>query len=428
MNKTVGELGEFPLLERIQAVLADHAAMTHSGTARSIAESPRAPSDPLEIILGIGDDAAVFRPEGTWDWVLTCDAQVAGRHFIPHWASPRSTGHRAMTVNLSDLAAMGAEPRGALVSLGLPSDFLVQDVEELYRGLLDALAPTGAAIIGGNLSGSGPDWFCDITLLGRVERGGALLRSGARAGDQILATGWPGRSAAGLALLRKLQERMEVGGPVRSPGLGIGGRETGPEELRDRRLRFRELTGEFVAAHPWAESLIRAYLSPSARLGAGRYLASMQPAAGPSLGRPGEWAGGMPSFPVTAVIDISDGLPGDLLRICERSAVRAVIDVAGLPPDPPLEEAARFLGLSAAGWRLGPSDDYELLLTVSPDSVDLIRSGLKLHCCLDAGRVGEVACAGLPAVDVRSTTHDLKPPAGWDHFHPFESGPGRERG
>jgi thiamine-monophosphate kinase len=309
------------------------------------------------VILGIGDDAALLRPEPGWDWIVTCDAQVAGRHFLPDLMSARAIGRRAMTINLSDVAAMGGEPRHALVSLGLPGETTVAFVEDLYAGFLDALGPAGAAIVGGNFTGTGAEWFCDVTLIGRVEQGRALTRAGANPGDRIFVTGSPGRSAAGLEVLRNAADLEEE----------------------------------------WALAVVDAYVRPQARLAAGRFLGA---------------CGG-----VTALIDLSDGLVGDLTRICESSGAPARIDAGRLPVDPALEEAARLFGRARWEWPLLPGDDYELLFTVRPEESDRVAEGLRGATGLPVTQIGEIVFGrAQPLVEVAGLPPGSRTFEGWDHF------------
>ena len=176
---TVGELGEFALIDRIRRTLGD----------------------PPDVALGIGDDAAAVRPAPGKLLLATCDIQVEGRHFIKARIAPEQLGRRAAAVNLSDVAAMGGRPAYALVSLALPADTEVDWVERLYDGLRDGFAEHGAVVIGGNLSGSSAEIVIDVTLHGEVDEHAMLRRSGARPGDAVLVTGALGAARAGLLAL-----------------------------------------------------------------------------------------------------------------------------------------------------------------------------------------------------------------------------------
>ncbi len=386
-SRTIRDLGEFGLIARLEEILR-----------------ARLPERTNELVLGIGDDAAVVRPEPGWDRVLTCDVQVAGRHFRPDWTDLRTIGRRAMTVNLSDCAAMGAEPRHALVSLGLPGTMPVTEVEDLYHGLADALAGTGGMIIGGNVSASGPEWFCDITLIGRVPTGGALTRSTARPGDSVLVTGSPGRSAAGLEVLlavsRSLEESRSPLGSPEYPG------------ILSRRERFRDALAAFLSAEPWAGDLVEAYFSPRARLAEG---ARLQSATGAK----------------PALIDVSDGVPGDLAHICERSGTAAVLEPLRFPADPALEAAALRFGRKRRDWTLLPSDDYELLFTVPALDEKLWIENFASGGCAAAHRIGHVRPRTEPVpesgfVTVQGAGSEEIPASGWDHYRSL--GPGDRPG
>lgn len=170
---------------------------------RLIAHLPRAAGT----VIGPGDDAAVVRPRAGLDLVVTTDALVEGRHYDPAWGRLRGVGGRLAdwigarlaAANLSDLAAMGATPRWAVLSAGVTAAG-ADRLDRTQRVLARALARQGAALVGGNLCRvSGPEWL-SLTLIGEVKRGRALTRSGARAGDWIAITGRPGRAAAFVAL------------------------------------------------------------------------------------------------------------------------------------------------------------------------------------------------------------------------------------
>lgn len=181
----IEELGEFPLIDRIQRML---------------------PKGDANVLVGIGDDVAVLRArgpaagEGERVWLATCDVQMEGAHFLRERVEPRELGRKALAINLSDIAATGGTPRYALISLGLPGDLVVEFVDELYAGLRAEAESHGVGVIGGNISRSRMGLFIDIFLLGDAPAANVLLRSGAKAGDKILVTGSLGDAAAGLAL------------------------------------------------------------------------------------------------------------------------------------------------------------------------------------------------------------------------------------
>jgi thiamine-monophosphate kinase len=183
MQKTLADIGEFGLINRIQKILN-----------KKDCKLP-------EVTLGIGDDTAAFNPKSGFELLVTCDCLVEGTHFLPDYITPHELGRRAMAINISDIGAMGGRPLYALVSLGLNPQAPVKYIEDMYLGFLDELNPLEACIIGGNLTKTQKPLFIDITVIGEVEIGRKLLRSSAKPGDKILVTGYPGQSAAGLKIL-----------------------------------------------------------------------------------------------------------------------------------------------------------------------------------------------------------------------------------
>jgi thiamine-monophosphate kinase len=268
------------------------------------------PVEPGWVRVGRGlDDVAVLESPGRW-LLLTCDAQIEGQHFRRDWITPRALGRRAASVNLSDIAAMGGQPVAAVASLQLPGTLPVRFYDELMRGLGEELDRHGAALVGGNLARA-RNLSIDVTLLGTMTGRRVVRRAGARPGDRVLVTGAPGEAAAGLAIRR-------AGKP--------GGR------------------GE--------TALVRRFLQPTARLREGQRLA----AAG-----------------ATSMIDLSDGLTRDLLRVCDASRVGVEIDVAALPASGALRRAALRLGMDVEDWILAGGESYELLCTAPPRLVATLQ-------------------------------------------------------
>ncbi len=154
------------------------------------------------VVVGIGDDAAVLRVSTREDLVVTTDSLVEGSHFERTWLSPRDLGYRLAAANLSDIAAMGASPRWALVSLVLPRSVSALYAEAIERGAAEHLARYDATIVGGNIASTDGPLVCDMTLVGTCKRGRAWRRH-ARGGDAIVVAGVLGAAAAGVAVLRK---------------------------------------------------------------------------------------------------------------------------------------------------------------------------------------------------------------------------------
>ena len=263
------------------------------------------------VVFGVGDDCAILDTGANALLLATCDSQVEGVHFTFQFSSPEEIGRKALAVNISDIAAMGGEPRYALISLILPFQQSLELLERIYAGLRQEAEQFAIAIVGGNISGAGKaeQLVIDITLLGSIERGHALMRSGARVGDTLFVTGSLGDSAAGLYTLLHPDHAY-------------------PAEARDH-----------------VRSICRV---PRPRVHEGRILSQL----GPQV--------------VTAMLDISDGLSGDLHHICERSHVGACIEAARLPLSPAMRTIASVVAHDPYDWALHGGEDYELLFSVSP--------------------------------------------------------------
>ncbi len=257
-----------------------------------------------DVVVGVGDDCAVLCADGETVQVLTTDALIEGVDFV---AGPgfsfESLGHKALAVNLSDIAAMGATPRHALVTLCIPERYGREEMTELYYGLSHLASRYDVGVIGGDLSSSRTDFMVSITLLGVASRSEILLRSGARPGDVAMLFGRIGDSGAGLDITRG----------AHSPSEAV---------LLERHFRPEPLVDE------------------------GRWLATHS------------------GNNVHALIDISDGLASDARHICEASGVGVRIDYAALPVSDELAEFSRCTGRELDRYLLRAGEDYALFAAV----------------------------------------------------------------
>jgi thiamine-monophosphate kinase len=292
---------------------------------------------------------------------------IDGVHFQAGLHPSRSVGHRALARSLSDIAAMGGTPRFALVAIALSARTNHTWLKSLYHGLLALATRCGVAVVGGDTAVVSEATMVDLVVAGEVEAGRALLRSGARPGDAIYVSGWPGASARGLQLL--------MGHPRPSRRFLTAPRGTSTA------ARFRP---PFNPRHA-----LQSHLYPEPRLALGRYLLERRLAS--------------------AAIDVSDGISTDLGRLTEASGVGATVRQRLLPKP-------ASLSLREADWltlALHGGEDYELLFTVSPHKAPLVPrtfQGTPLH------RIGEIT----KSEDVRligpdGTERKLEP-GGYDHF------------
>ena len=269
--------------------------------------------------IGIGDDGAVL--QSLEHPIVTVDALVENVHFRRDWTSASELGVKAMAVNLSDVAAMGARPVAAFVALALPPDCESAWISDLYQGMESLAAKYDFTLAGGDTTAA-PLVMISVTLVGDLmleAQGHPILRSGARIGDAVCVTGNLGDSAAGLALLL-------------NPDLPI-----------DEKSRAY---------------LLKRHFEPTPRLEKIKNLMRQNRAA------------------IDAGLDLSDGLAGDCAHIARASNVNIELDAERLPISEPCQNAARALGVSPLDWALAGGEDYELCLCVAPEFVgDLIEVG-----------------------------------------------------
>jgi thiamine-monophosphate kinase len=315
----------------------------------------RLPPPPPSIVVGIGDDGAVVEPERNRLEVLSVDALVEHVHFDRRFTPPAAIGHRALAVNLSDLAAMGASPRLALLSLVLPPELPLTDFDGIVAGLCDLAQDARVHLIGGNLARSPGPMMIDVTVVGTVKRRGVLTRAGASAGDELYVSGPIGAAAAGLRMLQ-----ASVAGST--------------SDAIDERL---------AAAYQFP--------MPRIRLGV-------------LLGR---------NRAASACMDLSDGLADAVHTVTAASGVGATVEADALPIDAAARHWFERSGVDPVETALSGGDDYELLVAVHPRHRRRFEAAVR-----PAGtaltRVG--VCTPEPAVVLRRGGADTPLVRGFHHF------------
>jgi len=331
----VSELDEHALIERIKAA---------------------APNPFTEIPIGIGDDAAVIESESGTLTAVTTDTLVEGVHFELNFSKPFDIGHKALAINLSDLAAMGATPRYFVLSLGLPSMFLLRDFDALLSGLLELSTRYRVNLIGGNVTRSSGPLFIDITAFGGVKRRRILTRHTARVGDELYVSGTIGSAAAGLTWLQQ-----------HTP---------------------KQLTSEHLA------KCRQQYLRPEPRVRLGTLLGKNR---------------------IThTCIDLSDGLAEGVRQLASTSGLGVIINAAALPIEPEARTWFERQKFDPVIRSLKGGDDYELLFTVPPNSGRNLAAIQRLVKDLPLTSIGYITKE--PSLVLRRNGRNEQLPQGYQHF------------
>jgi thiamine-monophosphate kinase len=304
-----------------------------------------------QVLIGIGDDAACWRT-GASTQIATSDSLIQDVHFTLSTTTWRELGWKALAVNLSDIAAMGGLPQYALVSLGLPGDTEIASVAELYEGIEELARLFDVSIVGGDSVGA-PVVMVSLAVVGKAQKNQSVLtRSAAAPGDLIAVTGCLGASAAGLAMLQ-------------------GGLELYPID--------KETAGQLKEAH----------LRPYPRV-----------VEGQALARHG----------VKAAIDLSDGLVGDLGRLCKASGVGARLFASQIPVHPLVRDS---FGTDAIQLALSGGEDYELLFTACSEVIDRVRGAIACPVTV----IGETVAEPEMVKVIDEHGNELRvEKAGWEHF------------
>ncbi|NBC87254.1 MAG: thiamine-phosphate kinase [Bacteroidetes bacterium] len=339
----ISEIGEFGLIAHLRDTLGE--------------------SDDDSILEGIADDAAVYRVSDDTVHVVTTDALIEGVHFDRTFMPMEHLGFKAMSANVSDVAAMNARPRYATVVVGVPKNASVEAMGTLYQGIKQACDAYGITVIGGDTTGA-HSLSVTVTVIGEAAEDEIVYRRGSKPGDKICVTGDLGASYAGLKVLLLQREQLQQQG----------------EDFQPHLDKF--------------SYVIRRHLAPPAQLQAVR-----------------NWkeAGFRPS----SLIDVSDGLASEVHHLCEASGTRAQLYEPSIPISPHTRNAATEFGEEVTVYALFGGEDYELVFTASEEQLqDLDPQSFNV--------IGEMEAPeeDLPRVQLKQADGDnvRVRPGGFDHF------------
>jgi len=332
---TTGDSGEHSLIDRI----------------RERAGAPRP-----DVALGIGDDAAVLETVRGRHDVLTTDSLVEGIHFRLDWTPARALGRKAILVNLSDLAAMGATPRAILLSLCLPPGLPLNEFDELIEGVAAETSAAKCSLVGGNITASPGPLVINVTAIGSAHPRRVLRRSGGKPGDELYVTGAIGAAAAGLEIL-----------------------QTTPAS---------EHTSEFAAA------CIGRYRVPPSRTAYGRAVAGDRAAS--------------------ACMDLSDGFADAVRQLAGASGTGASVTAKAIPVDDAARTWWTNAGADAVTKAVTGGEDYELLFAVPPKRRRAFAGAMAKAGPIAVTKVG-VLTAAVPCV-IADGESAVELPPGFRHF------------
>jgi thiamine-monophosphate kinase len=313
-----------------------------------------------QVIQSIGDDCAVLRPSPESELILTTDSQEEGVHYRLDWSTPEDIGWRCLAINVSDIAAMAGWPLGAVVALSLPPELSVAFVDGLYTGMQALAHEMACPIIGGNMTKTTGRVSVTITVLGEVPKDQAIYRSGAQPGDEIWVTGTLGGAKAGLEAL----------------------------------LRPDAVSG-VSTAHALA-----CYRRPQPRLREAQFLRQRAT--------------------LHSLLDLSDGLSGDLRHICEASGVGAQIEADAVPMHDDTRRIADALHADPLSFALHGGEDFELCFTAPPMQIEPIRADFEQQFNRSLVRLGTVQRGAGVTLKQPDGSEAVLPGRGYDHFRPTQ--------
>lgn len=337
-------------------------AIGEFGLIDSIKQWMSVTGDP-DLLLSIGDDAAVYTPPPNTVQLITTDVLVEGIHFDLTYHSMKHLGYKSVMVNLSDIYAMNGTPRYLTIALSLPQKITVELMQEFYSGVLLACKEHHVSVIGGDLSASSGNMFISITVAGYGYPDAVITRQGAHSGDLIVVSGSLGRSFAGLKILSREKKNYL----------------TNPETYQPSLDNYSYVIERHLAPKPRKEIIV--------------------------------WLNSKNILP-TSMIDLSDGLVSDLSHICQQSKVSATVFESKLPMTSEVKSVAKEFEDDPVSYALYGGEDYELLFTINPRFEKLIES------FDDLTIIGQLSKENPGAVSLSKTdgsVEDLKP-IGWKHF------------
>lgn len=312
--------------------------------------------NPENVIRAIGDDAAVFAINKNECVVLTTDLLVERVHFIKEAMTGYQLGYKSLAVNLSDIAAMGAVPQHAFVSIGIPKETQIEYLDEIYRGMKELAKRYNVNILGGDTTSSKVDLIINVAVTGVAKKDTLLYRNTAKIGDIIFCTGFLGDSRAGLDFI----------------------------------LKSEQPTNEYE------KRLYDAHCMPRPHIEEGLFLA-----------RTGA---------VNACIDVSDGLSSDLMHIAEESDVGFTLDEEALPLSQDLLQYCNEHGYSATKYALAGGEDYILVCTINAKKADKVEKDFQKLFERPLHRIGTVTREKKYLLKTKTGNFVDVKPEGWDHF------------
>ncbi|TAE50996.1 MAG: thiamine-phosphate kinase [Bacteroidetes bacterium] len=299
----VSSLGEFGLIERL---------------------TRNFPEQNPDVLRRIGDDAAVVRTSEGEVQVFSTDLLLEGVHFDLAYVPLRHLGYKAVSVNVSDIAAMNARAYGITVSIAVSSRFSIEALDELYKGIRQACKNYGVELLGGDTSSSRQGMVISVTAFGKAAESDIIYRSGAREKDLICVTGDVGAAYAGLLVLDR-EKAVYLKNANVQPDLDtydyVMARQLKPEARVDMAVRFAEM--------------------------------GIRP---------------------TAMMDVSDGIASELHHLCRQSGTGATIYAAKLPIDPQTVSVAEEFSISPVTFALNGGEDYELIFTIPLSDFEKIQT------------------------------------------------------